>query len=130
MGVIYRGIAQLPVSMQSTIKLTEEYQRGRKGSNDSRITALLHDRIDNGDSETSKDRRERTHADVGNVVGGIAIADVLEEERPIEADKPTRQAKEQLCERRMHVKVVLMRDIVRCELSEMDFIESMSRSGQ
>ena len=109
--------------------LTEQNQASRESSDNRRVSALLHNRIDNRDSQTSKNCGQSAHADIGNVVGGVAVADVLKQETPIEADKPTRQAKQQLCERWVHVEVVLVRDVVCCELAEVDFVEPMVCSG-
>lgn len=73
---------------------TKQENRGREGRNNSRIPTLLHDRINNRDSETAKDRRKRAHADIWNMVRGVAIANIVEVEMSIEAYEPASQAEE------------------------------------
>ena len=68
---------------------TEEDNRGGEGCNDGGITALLHDSIDNGDSETAEDSGKGTHADVRDMGFSVAVADVLEAEGAIVAYEPT-----------------------------------------
>src|SRR6266446_7614812 len=70
---------------------TKEEDRSRESGDDSRIPTLLHDSINNRDRQTAKDRRECAHADIWNVVRGVAIANVVEVEVSIEAYKPASQ---------------------------------------
>lgn len=113
------------IATDSRVELTEQNQTSGESSNDRRISAFFHNRIHNRNSQASKNRGQSAHTDIGNVVGDVAVADVLKQETPIEADEPTRQAKQQLCEGRMHVEVVLVCDIVCCELAEVNFVEPM-----
>ena len=54
---------------------------------------------------------------------GVAIADGLELELAIETDEPTRKAKKELRERRMHIEVVFPKNVVCRKFAEMDFVE-------
>jgi len=80
--------------MKSRREHTKQDDRGREGRNNSRIPALLHDRINNRDGETAKDRRKRAHANIWNVVRGVAIANVVEVEMSIEAHEPASQTEQ------------------------------------
>lgn len=91
---------------------TEKNDRRRERSNDRRITALLHDGVNNRDSQASHNRRERPHADIRHMAGGVAVSNVLEHELSVEAHKPAGEPEEQLRERRVDVEVVLAEDVV------------------
>jgi hypothetical protein len=109
------------------VTLTKQNQGGRESGDDSGIATLLHDRVDHWDSETSKNGWERAHADVGDVVDSIAIANALEEERAVETDKPTSKTEQHLGERRVDIKVVLVGEVVRSKLSKVDLIEAVGK---
>ena len=53
----------------------------------------------------------------------VAIANGLELELAVEADKPTRKAKEEFRKRRVHIEVVFPEDVVRREFAKVDFVE-------
>ena len=55
---------------------------------------------------------------------GVAVADVLEAEGAIIANKPARKTKEEFREGRVYVEVVLSCDVIGGEFAEMDFIET------
>lgn len=67
---------------------TEQDQWGGECCNDRRVTTLFHDCIYNRDGETTKNGRERAHSNVGNMIGSVAIADVVELEVTVKAHEP------------------------------------------
>lgn len=85
------------MSMRSSLQLvqgkdrhTEQNQDGRERSDDCGVTTLFHNSVNNGDRETSEDRRESTHADIGHVVESIVVANVFESKFTVKAHKPAR----------------------------------------
>ena len=56
----------------------------------------------------------------------VAIANGLKLELAVEADKPTRQAKEEFRKRRVHIEVVFPEDVVRREFAKVHFVEPVS----
>ena len=103
---------------------TKQYDRSRKRSNDCRITALLHDRINHRDGKTAHDSGESTHSNKRNVIYRVTITDIVELEMSIEAYKPASQTKQHLGKGRVNIKVILAQDIEWREFSKMDFIEA------
>ena len=91
---------------------TEENDGCREGRDDSREPALLHDRVHHWNSETAQDGRERTQPNIRDVCFCVAVANVLEAEVTVVANKPASQTEEELRERGMHVEVVLSEDVV------------------
>ena len=75
---------------QNCRKRTKKNKRSRERSDDSRISALLHDSVDERNGKTTKDSRKRAHPNKRDVMVGVAIANIVEVEFPIEANKPTR----------------------------------------
>ena len=71
-------------------KHTKKNKRSRERSDDSRVSALLHDSVDEGNGKTTKDSRKRAHPHKRDVMVGVAIANIVEMEFPIEANKPAR----------------------------------------
>lgn len=54
----------------------------------------------------------------------VAVSNVVELELAIESHEPASEPEEKFGERRVHVKVVLSRDVVGGEFSKVDFIEA------
>lgn len=103
---------------------TKQDNTGRERCNDCRITALLHNRINDWDGKATQDSGESTHSNKRNVIYRVTIPNVFELELSIEAYKPTSQTKQHFGERRVNIKVVLSWDIVRRKFSKMDFIKT------
>ena len=103
---------------------TEQDDRGREDGNNGGVTAFLHNSVDNRDSETAEDGGKSTHAHVGDMSLSVAVADILEAEGAIIANKPARKTKEEFREGRVYVEVVLSCDVIGGEFAEMDFIET------
>lgn len=102
---------------------TEKDERCRKGSDDGSITTLLHDPIDDGNSETAENCGQSTHAHVWDVVLRVIVTNGLEVETTIESNEPTSEAKEKLCKGWMHVEIVFSRYVVSRKFSEMNFVK-------
>ena len=104
--------------------LTEQDDGGRERGDDCGVAALLHDSVDDRDREATEDGGKSTHAHVGDMSLSVAVADILEAEGAIIANKPARKTKEQFREGRVYVEVVLSCDVIGGEFAEMDFIET------
>ena len=61
------------------------------------------------------------------MVFSITVANVLECEVPIEANKPPGECEEKLGERRVYVEVVRPQEVIRGKLSKMDLVETSPR---
>jgi hypothetical protein len=107
------------------VELTEKDEGRRESGDNGRVTGLLHDGVHERDREGAENGRERTHADVGHMVVRIRVTNVLEVEVSVETHEPTGEAEEHLCERRMHVEVVLTFDVLCGELAEVHLIEAI-----
>lgn len=83
----HKSIHQKNVKLK---KRTKKNKRSRERSDDGGVSALLHDSEDEGNGKTTKDSRKRAHPNKRDVVIGIAIANVVEVEFAIEANKPAR----------------------------------------
>jgi len=103
---------------------TEQDEGRRERRDDGRVSTLLHDGVDDRDSETSKDSRERTHPNVGDVGRSVAVADVLKVELAIKADEPASESEEKFRQRGVHVEVVLASNVVGREFPEVNFVEA------
>lgn len=86
--------------------LTKEHEGGRERGDYRGVSALLHDRIDDGNGEAAEDCRQGSDADVGDMVRRVRVSDGVELELAIEAHEPGCESEEELRERRVHVEVV------------------------
>ena len=91
---------------------TEQDDRGGEDGNNGRVTAFLHDSVDNGDSETTEDGGKSTHAHVGDMSLSVAVANVLEAEVTVIADEPACETEEEFRKWRVDVEVVLSEDVI------------------
>lgn len=126
MGVIYFWATDKHWGQRSNFgsRLTEKNQNRRKCGNNGRVATLLHDEVDNRDSQAAQDGGESSHANIRDVILSIAVSNVFEIEVPIESNEPASQTEEQFCEWRVHIEVVLPQDIVRGKFTEMDLVEA------
>ncbi len=88
------------------------------------MARLLHDSVDDRNSETAEDGGQGAHANVWDMVVGVAVANVLELKVAVKAHEPAREPKEQLGEWRVDIKVIRPENVIGGELSKMNFVES------
>lgn len=106
-------------------ELTEKNHDRRKSSNNSGVSALLHDIVHSGDRKAAKYGWQGSHSPVWNVTGRVAVADVRKVKVALKTDKPSRKSDQQLGEWGMNVEIVLATQIIRSELSEMDLVKTI-----
>jgi len=106
-------------------KLTEKDNDRRKGSNDGRVSALLHDIVYSRNRETAEYGWQGTHPPVWNVINRVAVTDVREVKVALEANKPSRKGDQQLRKWGVDVEVILATKIIGSELAEMNLIEAI-----
>lgn len=104
-------------------QLTEQDQGRREGRDSHGVPRLSHDSIHERNGDTSEYSAEASHSDIRHIGVGIVVSDLIESERTIKTNPPTRQSVQHLGQRRMNVEIVLSSDVVACKRSEMDFIE-------
>lgn len=103
---------------------TEQNDARREGRCNSRVSAFLHDRVNNGYRQTSEDRREGPHSNIGNVRLRVIVANTIKRELAVESNKPTREAEQHLRQWRMYIEVVLPLDVVSCKLAEVHLVKA------
>jgi hypothetical protein len=67
---------------------------------------LPHDPEDNADGQGTHHGRHRSVRDIGDSVGDVRVADVLEEERSIVANQPAGECKEEFAKGRVDIEEV------------------------
>ena len=112
------------VYSQNVMARTKQDEDRRECRYDCTVAALLHDTVYDGDGQAAQECGESAHADVGNVGLSVAVANVLETEAAVIANKPASKTKEEFREGRMYVEVVLSCDVIGGKFAEMDFIET------
>jgi hypothetical protein len=88
-------------------RLTEKNDERRESTNDSRVSALLHDSVHNRDRETTEYGWQGTHSPVWDVIGRVAVTDVREVEVALKTDKPSRKSEQQFRKWRVNIEVIL-----------------------
>lgn len=106
-------------------ELTEKDDNRRKSSNDSRVSALLHDIENNRNRETTEYSWQGTHSPVWDVISRVAVPNVHKVKVALETNKPSRESDQQLRKWGVNVEVVLATQIVGSELAEMNFIKTI-----
>lgn len=91
---------------------TDSDKSSGKAGNSSGETSLLHYAINDRNSNTSEQCWKRPHANVRNMVLGIAVPNLLKVEGAVVSYKPAGGSEHHLRQRRVDVKVVLPRDVV------------------
>lgn len=104
---------------------TEKNNASRECSHDGGISTLFHDGIDNWHRHTRQKRREGTHSNIWNVILGVAVSYVVEEEMTVVANEPPGQAEQHLRKWWMHIEVILSLDVIRREFPKVNLVESM-----
>jgi hypothetical protein len=73
---------------------------------------LPHDEEDGGNGKRAERGGHRTVCDVGNVVGNVGVADVLEEEFAFVANNPSCKGEQKLSKRRVDIEEVCSLQVV------------------
>lgn len=129
MSVVYRGLVSSCDCGPTSVR-TYCDESSRKACNSSREASFLHYAINDGDSDTSEQRRERSNSNVRNMVLGVAVSNLLKVKRAIIPNKPTSSSEHHLSQRRVNIKVVLPSNVMRREFSEMDFVEPAMKEDE
>jgi hypothetical protein len=80
----------------SDVGVVEEDEGGGEEGDDLGVAALAHDQVHHSGHDRAEDGAERAEADVGDVVGDVVVADVLELEVAVVADQPALGGEHQL----------------------------------
>lgn len=112
--------------MDNEEQLTKKNDARREGRHNGRITTLLHNHVNDRDGEGTKDGWKSAHPNIRDMVGRVAIPNIVEGEAPVEPDEPAGETEEQFGEGRVDVEVVFARYVVRREFAKVDLIKAGS----
>ena len=125
------GVVWLPlvsrIGIRLCLRLTEKNDYSRESTNDSRVSALLHDGVYNRNRETTKHRRQGTHSPVWDVVGRVAVTNAREVEVALKTNKPSRKSEQQLRKWGVNVEIVFATQVVGGKLAKMDLVEAIAK---
>lgn len=129
MRVVCKTSRELNLVKMRTVVLTKQEEDRRERRNHRRITTLLHDAVYDRNRQAAQYGWQRPHSDIRDMIFRVAVSDTIERKTPVKAHKPTSQAEQHLCERRVDVEVIFPLDVIRCKFPKMNLIESIE-SGQ
>ena len=98
------------------MSVIKKHEASSSDASRQRISRLPHDKEDNGYSERTERRRHSTVCDIGNIVGNVGVADVLEKKFALVSDKPASEGEQELSEGRMDIEEVGSLQVVRSKL--------------
>jgi len=106
------------------VRIVEEDETGGHQTSRKTVTRLPHDQVDHRDSQGAKKRRKRAEGDIGDLVNGVRVANIVEVEVAIVTDEPTDECKKKLAKGRVYVEEVSFFEIVGCKLSRRRIVSS------
>ena len=106
-----RCIKQDQTSLANVGVVKKHEARGCHASGEG-VTRLPHDEEDGGNGKRAERGGHRTVCDVGNVVGDVGVADVLEKELAFVANNPSCKGEQQLSKRRVDIEEVCTLQVV------------------
>lgn len=80
------------------------------------VARLPHDQIGDGNGKGAENGRHSSVSDVGDLVGNIGVANVLEVKVAIVADQPAHEGEQELAKGRVDIEEVGSLEVVRSEL--------------
>lgn len=122
-----RGIEEDQTSL-ANVCVVQEHQTSSSDAGWQGVTRLPHDHEDNWNCKSAESSGHGTVCDIGNFIGDVRVANVLEQEVALVTDKPTSEGEEKLSERRVDIEEVCALQIVRSEL-ELAVSVSVERCG-
>jgi hypothetical protein len=100
----------------SDVRVIEEDDGRRDDTSRKAVARLPHDQEDHADRQRSHHGGHRSVCHVGNLVGDVRIANVLEEERPIVSNQPSSECEQELAKGRVYIEEVSALKVVGREL--------------
>jgi hypothetical protein len=108
----------------SNMGVVEEDQAGCHNGRWQGVARLPHDQEDGGDGESSQEGRQSTEGNVGDLIGDIRVANIVEEKVPVIANEPAHEGEEELSEGRVYIEEVGSLEIEGCKLRVDDRVNS------
>lgn len=98
------------------VGVVQEHETGSGDASWQRVSRLPHDHEDDWDGKSTERGGHSTVCDIGDLVGDVRVANVLEQEVALVSDEPAGECEEKFAERRVDIEEVGSLEVVRCEL--------------